>query len=295
MKNRNSSKGDAKRLAARRGSEKLHVPTVRPPSERMLTLDASPEILSHAVVEEASTREAFQQARTYFDALRGMAGGMAALAVIFGAELERLHKLYGIQRGGDRRSDQTRMLSGLKWSDLVKRELGISDDTARNYMNLSREARERLPAIRELAETLLTTPLGSMPELKRAALLEKTRSLLPSDSANQLMLDWGIAKKPALRGGHRSGPEKLTSAQQQEAFERACRENFERVCMSLDQFIAGGEWKLRGDAELELLIATAEHAAKSVSAWLKVPAGRRTRPDAERLFSEPHEPANPKR
>ena len=164
------------------------------------------ELSALNLVAAPTVSEEFGQARIYVHALEGMAHGMAAIAVVLGAELQRLHKLFGVQRGGDRRSaDQTRSRSCLiEWPDLVQRELGVSHDTARNWMHLAEQARKRLPNFAPIAALLLATPLGSLPDLQRAELVESTRKLLPEESARQLMFDWGIVKKAKSRGGART-------------------------------------------------------------------------------------------
>lgn len=154
------------------------------------------------IVSAPTLSDEFGQARAYLSAIHCMAGGVAAMAAVLGCELLRLHKLFGIKRGAG--AHKSRNTSGFTWPDLVKRELGISDDTARNYMALADQAKKNLPDFAPVAQRLLETPLGQLPDVERAALIEKTRGILPSNSAQQLMWDWGIAKAPKDRGGTRT-------------------------------------------------------------------------------------------
>lgn len=175
------------------------------PWRKALTIAPAPgdphaiELSALNLVAGPTASEEFAQARIYIHALEGMAHGMAAVAVVLGAELQRLHKLFGVRAG--RPEVNSRSRSEIKWPELVQRELGVSDDTARNWMLLAEQARKRLPDFAPVAAKLLATPMGMMPELQRAELVEKTRKLLPEESARQLMLEWGIVKKARAKGG----------------------------------------------------------------------------------------------
>jgi hypothetical protein len=221
----NCAKHAARRDASLAVARNDKVLTGVPAGRKALTITPAPgdphaiELSALDLVPAPTVSEEFGQARIYVHALEGMAHGMAAIAVVLGAELQRLHGLFGVRAG--RPSANSRSRSEISWPDLVDRELGISDDTARNWMHLAEQARKRLPDFAPVAEKLLATPLGALPDLQRAELVEKTRKLLPEESARQLMLDWGIAKKPKARGGNTTPkdgtkaarPNKATSAQ----------------------------------------------------------------------------------
>jgi len=147
-----------------------------------------------------------------------MGQGAAVLAVLLGTELTRLHKLHGIKRGGNRRSkDQTRNVAGLKWEELVKQELRISEDSAKRYMDLADGAKKRLPEFASIAEELLSTPLSALPEARRIELAEKTRNILPSETAR-----WRYQRRPGRRHadgrGERIRTHCLTQRRRHEAF-----------------------------------------------------------------------------
>ncbi len=172
------------------------------PLKQPLTLATLETLPPVKVVGEPGISEQFSQARIYRDGLRAMGHGTAVMVVLLGSELKRLHKLHGIRRGRPSANSQSDL--GIKWEELVKREMDFSDETARNYMALAEQAKIRVPEFAAIAEELLRTPIADLPEVRRAELAERTRNLLPSDSAQQLSWDWGIAKPPANpRGGNR--------------------------------------------------------------------------------------------
>ena len=171
-------------------------------SRELAVIDAEPLVLM-----EPGIGQQFSQARRLLAAAKTSMAVSAACMILAGVELLRLHKLHGVKRGGDRRSaDQTRNDSGLKWPELVKRELGIGDDTARNYMAMAEAARKRVPELN--SEWLLGTPLLDMPEMQREELLAKVQKVTDGQTARQLMWDWGIAKKPHGSGATGGAREK---------------------------------------------------------------------------------------
>jgi hypothetical protein len=199
------------------------------------------------VVAAPGVTEDFAPARTYLAGLRAMGQGAAVMAVMLGTELRRLHKLHGVRRG--RPSINSRNVSGIKsrngssftWPEIVKNELGISDDSARNYMELAEAAKKRLPDFGPIAEELLNTPLAQLPDIRRAELTEKTRHLLPNHSAQQLAWDWGISKRPADLGGyHPSKKEPLTADEEIALQRKDAEERIQHIVQVLDLFFVQG-------------------------------------------------------
>lgn len=100
----------------------------------------------------AATREAipspFAAARQHAERAFQLGQALGEEVTLCGLELIRLYELRGIQRGGDRKSGKIKAAScgfdSESWAELVMREVGISDDTARRWMQA---ARAQLPAI----------------------------------------------------------------------------------------------------------------------------------------------------
>ncbi|MBI4024821.1 MAG: hypothetical protein HY360_07545 [Verrucomicrobia bacterium] len=147
------------------------------------------------IVVEPGITEQFAQARTYLQMAKLSFSQGAAFMILTGFELKRLYKLHGIRRGKPR---NCRNVAIIKWEPLIKRELQISLDTALRYMQMADAAKKRLPNIN--ADELLSTPLKDLPDLRRQTLIASVQKITDGETAQQLMWDWGIAKKPI---GHR--------------------------------------------------------------------------------------------
>lgn len=166
----------------------------------------------------------FDGVRQKLRAARGFMTQAVGFMVLAGLELKRLKKEHGIQRGGDRKTDQTRNGSGLlKWSDLVKQELNITDDTANKYIEMAENAKKRVTILQNLEEQLLTTPLHLLDqreEVERAVL-----KITDGKTAATFMEDCGIIKKPAKikesdrnQGGNSTVTTKTPEQEAQEYF-----------------------------------------------------------------------------
>lgn len=122
-----------------------------------------------------------------------------ACQLLAGLELIGLYKKYGIKRGGDRRSNPNHL--GLKWEDLVKKQLGISDETARNWMGMAKAAAPRLKKIGGFKDLpLLELAPHAWPENQQQLLEKAVHKITDGKTQLEFMFELGIAKKPH---GHR--------------------------------------------------------------------------------------------
>lgn len=172
------------------------------------------------VMTESTVTEDFAQARQFKEMARLSACQATAFVVLTGFELIRLHKTHGVRRGGDHTSEQSRSRSVLLWGDIVKRELGVTTDTASNWMKMAAECEKRLPQLADI-KLLLDTPLKDLPELKRVRITDGVKSLTDGASAKQLMLDWGITRPPQKQ--KYTAPRKLSPEEQIEEENEAAR------------------------------------------------------------------------
>jgi hypothetical protein len=214
------------------------------------------------------------QARAQYESLSGTCATLAGL-VCLEAKKRVGHGAYG------------------EW---VKTHLGKSSKTASLYVAVAKAFLKFEPKVKFEQLTLAL--------MDGAATLERESLDLTHPTVNAVA-QWTKGRTfyelrqtfAGEKGGERSKPEKLTAEQEREAFENACREDFERGCMAFDQLVSSGKWKLRNEAEIELMIATAERAIEEGRAWLKVPPSKRTRPDVASFFqledpaAEPEKPA----
>lgn len=221
----------------------------------------------------------FGQAREYLHGLRALGQGAAVLAVMLGTELRRLHKLHAPKRGAG--SHKSRNLSGFRsWPELVKQELGISDDSAGNYMQLAEAAKKRIPKFGPIAEEILSTPLRDLPPERRAYLAEQTRNVLPSTSANQLAIDWGLTKLPKLKGGKREAAGDGEELSEEEKAVDLWRPVVGAIAMELE----AGSWAHlpdRGEVSRETLVGLAADLSAKLKTAAKDAAKKATKATAD--------------
>lgn len=157
---------------------KTTLATTTPVEQAVLVTDEHAEKFIHA-------RQLQRQIKMHLVAGSG-------LMVLLGIELKRLKKNLGETRGRKNPS-----ASGISWGDLVKRELGITDDTATKYMLMAEGSKKRIPIIQELEEKLLTAPLASLTEKEQREITEAVQNLTDGKTAKEVMQELGIARQDA--------------------------------------------------------------------------------------------------
>lgn len=91
-----------------------------------------------------SAPAAFATARHHATEAFRLGTAAANHAILCGIELIRLRDAHPVGPSGGRPSKTSNALGGFSWPELVRREVGISDETARQWMQA---ARNQLPAI----------------------------------------------------------------------------------------------------------------------------------------------------
>ncbi len=237
----------------------------------VLTDDRAPGTIS---LVAPTTHEEFSASRIYLQGIEGMAKGAAALFVMLGFELKRLHKFFGIRAGRPLESNSAAQCGIKSWAELIKRELGISETWARQAMAAAEANRDILPATD--VEELLNTPFGQLPELRRSQILEDIKSKIQAPSVRQLLLDLEIVK-PAFRGGDTSAfRKKLSSEQERELWLASCKADFAEVLMGLDRLQLKQLWKAPSipDSHLEDAADLLAQMTRDFRAWIKLPHPR---------------------
>lgn len=84
---------------------------------------------------------------------RGDVGGSAKKV---GLRIKELERLYGVQNGGDRKSDTNKSVL-ISQSDIAS-QMGMSVDTLQNYKLLA----EMIPELEELLDTGIVTPTTAL-------------------------------------------------------------------------------------------------------------------------------------
>jgi hypothetical protein len=229
----------------------------------------------------APTNDEWANARRFAQMAESGTQVVVVAQIMCGFELIELQKRHGLGRGGDRKSKPN--ASVLKWEDVVKQQIGRSDDTARNWMNMAKAVAPRLKKLDGPweAPALLALPPSEWPEGAREAVAKTLKNVCDGETQAEWMEELGLIGKAKERGGARTKTkeEKLTPAQEMEAFLNACREDFTATFSRLDALLVNGHWQAPtiADAELESAALAAEQFAAQAKAWLKTPQKKRTR------------------
>jgi hypothetical protein len=178
----------------------------RAQAEPTVVIDGAVEIVSSTAIIPADDAALavqspdFDSARQYLSAARLHGAATAAFLVLLGVEIKRLRGIHQPKRGGDHKSkNQTRNVSCLiSWPEIIQRELGISHDSARNYEAMAEAGKKHIAELN--AEELLTMPLCQLPDARREQIVHAVQKVTDGQTAQQLMFDWGIAKKPQGSG-----------------------------------------------------------------------------------------------
>ena len=169
-----------------------------------------------ALLIQDNARE-FDSARQFLEAAHLHTAAAAAFMVLLGVELKRLRVQFRPRRGGDRRLQYQSFNAEtlISWEDRIQSELGISKTTAWRFEAMAEAAKKRIAELN--ADELLTTPICQLTEPRRAAILQAVHKVTDGQTAQQLMLDWGIAKKPqgsGCVGGNKNGRPSNLSAEE---------------------------------------------------------------------------------
>lgn len=216
-----------------------------------------------------------------------MAVGTAALFLLLGFELRRLHALYSVRPGNPHGRKLIHKYScELTWPELLKRELGISAEWARQAMAAAERSTARLPEID--VKELLNTPLDQLPDLRRAEIIGNVQRKLPVSTPRQLLLELGLITEGS-RGGDTSwsrNGKKLSPEEEHKRWMEASRQRFFDV-MSAFSEMPDEIWKASSiqDGLLEQAADDAAEFVKKARAWLRIPRCQRHAPTPEFLAS----------
>lgn len=233
--------------------------------------------------------------RHWLNAAKMFEQGKLFSQVMIGFELLALRKAHGTNQGKRRdlrdttspqaaeklTSDQQNQGNAkLDWPELVKKEAGISDDTAARYMDLAKAATPRLkklPALKNFDP--LAMPLAQLPAPQKSAMEKAVRKL--TDGRTQTDFFAALYKQPNKGNPNATGGKarKLTAEEETEklkeiAVDRAANLN------NLFQVSAGDFFLLDSpddpdDLALNTIIANGDHYLRLVRAWLAMPKGKR--------------------
>lgn len=218
----------------------------------------------------------WDRVKVYADHAAKFERAKLACQVLAGFELLELHRTQGVRAGRPAKLPND---SGINprgaehWAETCRREAGISDDTARNWMRMADAVKPRLrklPGLGALVREILTRPLAELTEAQHALLDQAVHKVADGKTQLEFMIELGLAKQPP--GGpenrHLGGRGKSAPATEEQLRElaRADADSAVRALLSL-----GVSFTLLDDNELAVLIAELERRAAAMRKWYDAP------------------------
>lgn len=137
------------------------------------------------------------KARRFVEAAQLFQRASLAAQIMAGFELTALHKEWGVQRGGDRRSKPHDAALLPTWAEAVKEHLGISPDTAARWMEMARVAKPRLSkGDLDLGRILEKNP-GALTPAEQELLKKAVHQISDGRTQMEFMLECCGERKPS--------------------------------------------------------------------------------------------------
>lgn len=163
----------------------------------------------------------FNTLRLYLGAEKGSVVQAISYMVLAGIEIERLRKKYDVKRGGDRRANP-HGADLLPWSQRLKEQTGLTEDTAARRVLVAKSVKARSKVIQEYSDRLLEMPFTALPQEDQVKIIAATKGACDGETAKSLMQEHSVTrkdkganlKKDRNKGGNSTAP---VSSPQQDA------------------------------------------------------------------------------
>lgn len=203
-----------------------------------------------------------------------------ACQVMAGFELVELKRSMGFVQGG-RRGQKPNDSVFASWEEYVVGVVGISVDTARNWMKMAEALKPRLrklPGLGHLIREIIDVPLSQLPPEKCRLLENAVHKLADGKSQLDFMDELGITKKAqgsAAKGGNLGGgrPGRGSEDASAEAQEQIARDDWTAVGQKLQ--IARASFTLLRDEEIDALIGAMTATLAGMRRWRQAPKALR--------------------
>ena len=253
--------------------------------------------LSPAVIEIEPAPGAVQvdpwaKARRLVEAATLFQRASLAAQILAGLELLTLHKTWGVKRGGDRKSGSkphdVALIGGEgakphgvalipKWSDAVKKHLGISDQTAARWMEMAKAAKPRLSKSDLDLGSILEKNPGALTPAEQELLKKAVHKISDGRTQMEFLLECGVTKASqgsGAKGGNTRGGGAGGDNNDGEAGEPAVpADGWEPRAKGLNNLLVealgDNPWNECNEAERRILHGNLIDAAKAVAATLK--------------------------
>ncbi|MCW5766999.1 MAG: hypothetical protein KIT68_13615, partial [Phycisphaeraceae bacterium] len=154
--------------------------------------------LELALSHVTTSQNCWDTARRFANAANRFEHGAVACRVMAGIALLDLYQHHGISMGS-----RTDLADASSWPEIVKRELGVSDETARRWMAMAKSALPRLQSgeAGEVFRQLLTIPITELSEHQCKVLNHAVEKLVDGRSQLDFMASLGLMAPSGPRGG----------------------------------------------------------------------------------------------
>jgi hypothetical protein len=221
----------------------------------------------------------WESAKRWTEMARHAAKVTVYCQVMVGFELLALREAHGETRGRKGRNNPKDLdYSGdpEPFYDRVRREIGVSDQTALNWMRMAEAAvpqLKKLGALKGVDPT--TTPLGSLTLVQQTALDKALHKLTDGRTQSDFLQELGLAKMPqgsGATGGARPHPAKevMDPVEQHRIMAELARKQGMELLECL--YLYGAKFMLLDDTEVRTQMDWLDDHLKARRAWLSKPA-----------------------
>ena len=225
--------------------------------------------------------------RHWLNAAKMFEQGKLFSQVMTGFELMALHKAHGTNQGARRDlCDTTSPQNGgkLDWPELVKKEAGLSEETARRYMLMAKAAAPRLKKLPLLKNfDPFTTPMSQLSEPQQQGMEKAVKKLTDGQTQADFFakLYKGRPGNPNAKGGR---PGKRSSEEEAAEIKAMALEHSGAIGSLLH--MSNADFFLLEDLEVNCQIAEMKFALELRRAWLDLPTAKRDATVITKMINE---------
>ena len=235
----------------------------------------APQELSPAT-EINGTTDPWSKVREYANLANKFAHASLAAQVMAGFELAELKKQNGIRSGRPAKLPHDVVIKS--WEELVKENCGISDETARRWIEMADGIRARWKKLapEAILKELMATPISEWDDSDIKVVEEALYKATDGATQLEFMRELGLAKqKPGNpdAGAHGKGSRKLTTEEQVIKGKQIALEDSGVMGRSIAA--SNRNFFICGDNEVDIQISILEFALKIRRKWQNTPAAKR--------------------
>jgi hypothetical protein len=188
--------------------------------------------------------------------------------VMAGFSLGELREHYGITQG--KRTDINFPHDAGSWPELVKQHAGISDDTARRWIDMARGVKalwKKLPA-REKLKALMSVPPSQWTDDDSKLIADATHKITDGRTQLEFMMDLGCCKKPPGNPNAKgTGSRALSISEKADAEKILVEDCMNRILMDLNTL--AGRFTVVSAPDLEIFDGALMKHHAAIRQWLK--------------------------